>query len=70
MMKKTIKYKSFKTSTEFEEWQANNTVDYHQIQPIVFGGKIKEDQEAEQANFNTEVGVFVLYSHTDQENTQ
>lgn len=78
MNKKIIKFKFFKTSEEFEEFQNQNDISVIQISPLIYGmkGNINEElngretgigrtEETSSGDFSatTNVGSFVVYTN-------
>jgi len=53
-----LKYKSFKSSKEFEDWQTED-IKIHQVMPIALDIGVKA--EGSEAEANISFGLFVVY---------
>jgi hypothetical protein len=62
--KKILKYITFKTSSDFEIWQAENNFAINQVLPIPFQAKQNPENCLEQqfeSKIEIEIQIFVLY---------
>lgn len=61
-----IKTKSFNTQQEFENWQKNNNVKVHSIQPLniesTLVGRIKSNKVSSLKATSFKYGIFVVYT--------
>lgn len=57
-----IKYKSFRSSKEFEEFQKTGSYQYHQFVPIPEWDSRQVTELESEISVSSEVGLFVVYS--------
>jgi len=57
-----FKFKTFKTTEEFEDWQKSNEgVNIYQSSPVVMNMGVQHDETDCSAQAQVSVGLFVMY---------